>query len=234
MIGVVGDEKLTGIPSGLIESVLRTVFRIAAILVVAYGVHLLMDWVIMKSESLSPDKQILMLTSLLVAMLLAYSLLISVPFVPGIEIGLSLIILRGPAIVPYVFLATVCGLALSYFAGRYIRYSWLRKILTDLGLKRPAEFLERVQTLPAEQRIDLMCERLPDWLGPRLVRWRYVMLALLVNIPGNALIGGGGGICLVAGLSRVFAPVATVVTIILAVAPVPLLVWFFDIDLRGQ
>jgi hypothetical protein len=174
-----------------------------------------------------------MLTSIIAAMLFAYAVLISVPFVPGIEIGLSLILIRGPVIVPYVFAATVAGLAVAYFAGHYIRYSWLRKMFLDLGLKRPANFLEEIQAMPTDQRIDLMCERLPDWLGPRLVKLRYVLLAVLINVPGNAVIGGGGGICLLAGLSRVFAPLATILTIVLAVAPVPLIVWFFDIDLSA-
>lgn len=234
MGGWTGMGKLTEKSPRLVASVTWTIVRIAVIFAIAYGVHLLMDWVITRSENLSADKQSLMLTSLLVAMLVAYAVLISVPFVPGIEIGLSLIILRGPAIVPYVFLATLTGLSLAYFAGRYIRYSWLRKVFLDLGLKRPAEFLESIQALPAERRIELLCARLPDWLGPHLVRWRYVMLAALINIPGNALIGGGGGICLVAGLSRVFAPLATFLTLVIAVAPVPLIVWFFDINLSGK
>ena len=76
-----------------------------------------------------------------------------------------------------------------------------------------------------------MCERLPDWLGHRLIKWRYLGLAAVINIPGNSIVGGGGGICMVAGLSRIFTPTATLVTIALAVSPVPLLIWFFGIEL---
>jgi hypothetical protein len=57
------------------------------------------------------------------------------------------------------------------------------------------------------------------------------MLAVLVNMPGNAFIGGGGGIFFTAGLSRLFLPTQTVLTIVFAVAPVPLAVWAFGIDL---
>jgi hypothetical protein len=57
------------------------------------------------------------------------------------------------------------------------------------------------------------------------VRFRYVALALLINLPGSSLIGGGGGILLLAGLSGLFLPKATFLTLALAVAPVPLLVW---------
>lgn len=226
--------NLTETRPGLKRSIYRTGLRIAFLLAIAYGVHLLMNWVIEKSEALSPQSQTFMLTSLLVVMLLAYALLISIPFVPGIEIGVSLILFRGAAIVPYIFLATLSGLALAYLAGRYIKYMWLRKMLLDLGLSRPADFLERMQAIPQEKRIDLLSKNMPKWLGKYVVRWRYILLATLINIPGNALIGGGGGICLVAGLSRVFSPLATMITIALAVAPVPLLVWFFDFDLSAR
>jgi hypothetical protein len=231
--GRTGVGRLTRFSPALVQSVARTVFRILAILAIAYCVHLLMNWLILKSEVMSSRSQTFMLTSIIAAMLLAYAVLISVPFVPGIEIGVSLILIRGPEIVPYVFAETVAVLAVAYFAGQFIRTSWLLKIFLVRGLKRPADFLQEIQAIPTHQRIDLMCERLPDWLGPHLVKWRYVLLAVLVNIPGNALIGGGGGICLMAGLSRVFTPLATVVTILIAVAPVPLMVWVFDIDVSN-
>lgn len=33
---------------------------------------------------------------------------------------------------------------------------------------------------------------------------RYVALAVLLNIPGNVVIGGGGGIAFAAGMTRLF------------------------------
>jgi hypothetical protein len=45
-----------------------------------------------------------------------------------------------------------------------------------------------------------------------------------VNTPGNAVIGGGGGIMLLAGLSGIFAPLPTALSIMIAVSPVPLAV----------
>ncbi|MGB3315212.1 MAG: hypothetical protein WBB85_12430, partial [Albidovulum sp.] len=53
----------------------------------------------------------------------------------------------------------------------------------------------------------------------------YVLLALLINLPGNSLLGGGGGILLLAGMSRLFSPLATLATVAIAVAPVPILVY---------
>jgi len=48
-----------------------------------------------------------------------------------------------------------------------------------------------------------------------------------LNIPGNYVIGGGGGIALIAGVSRVYSIPGFLLTILLAVAPVPLAVVVF-------
>jgi hypothetical protein len=58
----------------------------------------------------------------------------------------------------------------------------------------------------------------------RALRHRYVALALAVNVPGNSVIGGGGGIMLMAGLSGIFAPLPTLLAIAVAVSPVPLVI----------
>ena len=46
---------------------------------------------------------------------------------------------------------------------------------------------------------------------------------LPLHIPGNALVGGGGGIALLAGLSGLFAPLPTILAFAVAVSPVPLM-----------
>jgi hypothetical protein len=45
-----------------------------------------------------------------------------------------------------------------------------------------------------------------------------------VTLPGNTLLGGGGGIALAAGMSGVYRLPTYVATVAVAVAPVPLLV----------
>ncbi|WP_170941102.1 hypothetical protein [Antarctobacter heliothermus] len=45
------------------------------------------------------------------------------------------------------------------------------------------------------------------------------------------MIGGGGGILFLTGLSRLFKPAAVALTVALAVMPVPLAVWVFGIDI---
>ena len=62
------------------------------------------------------------------------------------------------------------------------------------------------------------------------MRFRYVTVALAINTPGNIAVGGGGGIMLVAGLSRLFSIPAMLLVIALATAPVPLAVWVWGVD----
>jgi hypothetical protein len=67
----------------------------------------------------------------------------------------------------------------------------------------------------------------PSRTVPFLIRHRYIALAVLVNLPGNILIGGGGGISLIAGASRLFSLPGFLTTIALAVSPLPLAILFF-------
>ena len=78
-----------------------------------------------------------------------------------------------------------------------------------------------------EARIALLLDRAPPGLLNLALRRRYLALALAVNVPGNSIIGGGGGIMLLAGMSGLFAPVPTALAVILAVSPVPLAVALF-------
>lgn len=170
-------------------------------------------------------------TGMLLLFLLAYALLIAVPFVPGVELGLSLMVAEGPRIVPGVYLATVLGLSLAYAAGEWIPYRRLHRLLSDLRLDGAGRLLAAVAPLDRQARLDLLADRAPTWLRPMVVRYRHVLIAALINLPGSAVIGGGGGIMFAAGLSRLFRPLPMLLTVALAVAPVPLAVWAFDLDL---
>jgi len=58
---------------------------------------------------------------------------------------------------------------------------------------------------------------------PFLLRHRFLALMVALNLPGNALVGGGG-IGLMAGSSRLFAFPKFILTVAVAVSPVPLMV----------
>lgn len=210
-------------------AVCRIVLRLCAVLLIAYGIHLLMGWV--TGLALFEDDRLRI--GMLVAFLLAYALLIAVPFVPGVEIGLSLMVMEGPWIAPLIYMSTAAGLSIAYGVGEWIPYPRLHRIFEDLRLMKACQLLEAVEPMSRVERLEALQSRAPRWLRPVATRYRYVLLAILVNVPGNAVLGGGGGLLFTAGLSRLFLPTQTVLTILVAVAPVPLAVWMFDIDLRA-
>lgn len=219
------DAQVTA-PSGAWR---RNLLRVALTVVLVWGLHVLLGWA---RELAELDRGGLRL-SMLVGFLLVYSVLIAVPFVPGVEVGLTLMAMEGPWIAPWIYLSTVTGLGTAFAVGEWLPYARLRQILADFGLLRAGRFVERIQALDRRERLMLLQERAPLWLRPLASRYRYVLLALLINLPGNAVLGGGGGLLFMAGFSRLFHPVATAITVALAVAPVPIAFWMFGVDFRG-
>lgn len=159
------------------------------------------------------------------AALAVYALLLAIPFVPGVEIGFSLLVMQGTAIAPYVYAATVAGLLISFAIGWAFATNLPCHFLRTMGLPRASAFVDSMKEMTRQERLEYLEAAAPRWIGRWVLRHRYVLLALLINLPGNSVIGGGGGILLVAGLSRLFSLPAIVATLILAVAPFPLAFW---------
>ncbi len=212
---------------------LRTILRLAAIIGFAVLVNLGLNRLQIRFDEIDTPSAQLALTGILVLSLLLYAILMAIPFVPGVEIGLSLLMMQGPRIAPFVFIATFTGLTLAFLVGRYMPYRLLNGFFRDLGLKSANRLLDRLQPLDQQDRLLLLQENLPRWLGRRLIRYRYLTVAAALNIPGNAFIGGGGGIALLAGLSGMFGTGAILICFALAVSPVPILVYFFGMDVVG-
>jgi hypothetical protein len=61
-------------------------------------------------------------------------------------------------------------------------------------------------------------------MGPFLVRHRFIALAIVLNIPGNIIIGGGGGIAMIAGMSGLYSLPRYLLTVAIAVAPIPFVI----------
>ena len=164
--------------------------------------------------------------------LAAYAVLLAVPFVPGVEIGLSLLIMQGAAAAPFVHAATVAGLSISYAMGSAFATTLPCAFLRRMGLPRACAFVDAMKDLNRPARLQTLQDAVPRWVGRWIIGHRYVLLALLINIPGNSLIGGGGGgILLVAGLSRLYSYPAILLTLILATAPVPFAVWLLGSEI---
>ena len=74
--------------------VIRLLIRIIIVVAVAFAASFLIDFAMSASDRLATPAGGAMMVSLLAGLLLAYALLIAVPFVPGIEIGVALLVLR--------------------------------------------------------------------------------------------------------------------------------------------
>lgn len=159
-----------------------------------------------------------------------YAALLAVPFVPGAEIGIALMVMLGPPIALLVYLCTVAGLSLGFVAGRIIPFSALARFAMDIRFERTSKLLREIEPMDKKERLGFLVSKAPKRLLPLLLRHRYLALAVALNIPGNYLIGGGGGIALFAGVSRLYSVTGFLVTILIAVAPVPIAVVVFGAE----
>ncbi len=161
-----------------------------------------------------------------------YILLLSLPFVPGVELGILLMCVFGKEGVVFVYFATVAGLALAFLFGRLIPQRWIESGLARLGYSwsgcSQADEMEKMADCISAGR-----KQIPSWLRSHLVKYRYLTIGILVNLPGNYILGGGGGISIACGTSQRISWKGFLVTIVLAVSPVPVLVYLGIIQLEA-
>lgn len=151
-----------------------------------------------------------------------YIILMVLPFCPGIEIGLGLIMLFGSPIVPLVYGATVFALMIAFLIGRFVPPHLIIHAFDALRLHRARDVLRRMEPLDESGRLALLQGKSSSRMLRGLLKHRYVAVAIALNTPGNIVLGDGGGIALAAGFSRLFSLSGFAITVILAVAPVPL------------
>lgn len=211
------------LPAGL--GPLGLVLRFAALLALmaglAWGAHLLRDAL---NLHVVPSNEQAVHRMIMLGML-AYVVLLALPFVPGAEIGLALLAAFGEPIVPLVYGATIFALMMAFAVGWLVPPVPVARALARLRLRRAAELVARAAALPREARLAMLLDGAPPRVVALALRHRYLALAVSVNLPGNAIVGGGGGILMMAGMSGVFAPLPTFLTLALAVSPVPLAVF---------
>lgn len=165
-----------------------------------------------------------MMHRLIMSAAAAYVALMAIPFMPGIEIGITMIVFFGSSICFLIYLCTVLALTLSYLAGRLVPTRYWATIFGFLGLNRARRLIQQIAPLSAEARFALLADKAPKRIVPFLLRHRFIALAIVINLPGNILIGGGGGIGLIAGATGIFPFWKYLLTIAIAVSPVPLVV----------
>lgn len=205
------------------RALLKLVFLIAFLIAANFLAYRIADAL---NFQIRPSNEDAVHRTIMIAAIL-YSVLLAIPFVPGVEIGLALIALLGPPIVFLVYVCTIAGLFMSFIAGRILPLAGLIRLAEDVNFRRMSNLLKAIEPLDQQERLAFLASRAPNRFLPFLIRNRYLALALAINVPGNFLIGGGGGIALFAGVSRLYSMPGTLITIAVAVAPVPLAVLVF-------
>jgi hypothetical protein len=163
-----------------------------------------------------------MINGMIISGVTLYVLLTAIPFVPGVEIGLALIFAFGVRIVPVVYVATIAALLLSFCAGQLVPERWLISGFRWAGMQRAAVMVGSLAGLQGDARINRLLEHAPKRFVPWLLRHRFLALVALINLPGSALLGGGGGISMAVGMSRLVSFPMFLASALIGVAPVPL------------
>nr|NIS74056.1 hypothetical protein [Deltaproteobacteria bacterium] len=159
---------------------------------------------------------------LLLTSIVFYILLLAIPFLPGIEVGLMLMAMLGTKGIVIVYLSTVLSLSLSFLFGRLLPPRYLARVFGWFHLSRARDLVTSLETLDTEERLRFLLQSAPSRILPFLLRHRYLIIGILFNLPGNAIIGGGGGIGLIAGISRLFPYPKYLLLTCLAITPGPI------------
>ena len=122
------------------------------------------------------------------------------------------------------YAGTLAGLSLAFAAGRLLPPNRLEALLGRLGIGLKLEGFD--QAVSAAVTGTASRSGLRQKIATVLLRYRYLTLAILLNCPANAVIGGGGGLALFCGMSRDIRWMRFLPMIAIAVAPVPVLVLF--------
>lgn len=159
-----------------------------------------------------------------------YALALALPFVPAVELGLLIIALFGLEGAAVAYGATVAGLGMAFAAGCLVPEAVIRAALTRVGMTvAPDQLDTRMRSVVMRER---PTTRWVERLGRVILQHRYLTLAVCLNFPGNSVLGGGGGLAVLSGMSRRFDWRGFVVTVALATAPLPLLVLTGVIDVQ--
>ena len=169
-----------------------------------------------------PEHENLVITLLFLSVAL-YVLWMALPFVPGIELGLAIMALLGPKGVVLVYLCTLLSLSMGFALGRLIPLEVFSRFLAWLHLQKARNLIVQIAPLTPEEKLDFLLRNTPSKFLPYLLKHRLLMLAFILNMPGNAIIGGGGGIALIAGMSGLFTFPKYILFVSLAITPLPIL-----------
>lgn len=184
------------------------------------------DWL---TELLNPKPETTLGSStqmMVVMTAIVFVIVSAIPFVPGAEIGLGLLMVMGTQVLFLVYFCMVLALNVSYLFGRFVPARATFAVFDFFGLKKASDLARQMSPLSKKERLAFLTDKAPRYIIPFLLKHRYLALVVVLNIPGNTLIGGGGGIAFIAGLSGIYSFPAYIFAILIAVAPVPLVFYF--------
>lgn len=200
-----------------------TVLKLSSIILLILLANSGVSWVIDRLEvQFWPEHLEIVDRVVLVGMIL-YICLMATPFLPGVEIGLVLMVMLGPKGVLLIYVGTLIALTISFGLGRLFPMDLLASLLRWLHLTRAETLLRNFATVPPAQHLEFLVERASSRTLTALLKRRYLTLALLLNLPGNALIGGGGGIAMMAGMCRLYSFPKYLLLLSIAILPGPVL-----------
>ncbi|MGH1487381.1 MAG: hypothetical protein ACRBCI_14295 [Cellvibrionaceae bacterium] len=130
--------------------------------------------------------------------LLVYAVLLALPYFPSVEIGFAIMVVFGKQGVAFAYVATLIGFLLAFLVGKLIQNFDLK----DHGLYR-------------------VCKS--DITAKLAGKSPFFALVMLINLPGNIVLGGGGGIALNYGMTKQLNILMFTLAIAIGVAPLPLL-----------
>lgn len=166
----------------------------------------------------------------LLSITLVYALALAMPFVPGVELGLLIMLVFGPTGALVAYAATIGGLSLAHALGRLLPERMVVRMLERFGISAGQDgALSQMQRVVGQSRLGRI---VPGRLGAWVLEHRYVFLAVSLNFPGNSVVGGGGGLALLCGLTKRFDWRAFLATVAIATSPVPILVLAGWLDLE--
>ena len=199
--------------------------RIAIVVIVIIGLNLAGTWIGHRINFQIFPRHDPVLHAAVIAAMAIYILLMATPFMPGIEVGMAVMMLLGHKSALLIYMCTLVALSISYLIGRFFPLYLVQRFLQWLYLVKASELVSQLEPLKRSERLNLINEKAPTKIAPLLLNHLYLTVAVVLNLPGNALIGGGGGIGLMVGMSGVVPFYKYLATVAIAVLPVPLIIY---------
>jgi hypothetical protein len=213
------EDKNTGETPSKIKFFIKISLIIGFLVLLNYGGKLVLEQL---NFQLWPSQDIIIETALSVSILI-YVLWMAMPFMPGIELGISLMAMLGAKGVILVYICTLLSLSLSFVIGRLIPIKAFSSFLGWLHLSRAKDLTRQLEHLNSGEKIEFLLKNVPSRILPHVLKHRYLLIAVSLNLPGNALIGGGGGISIIAGTSGLYSFPKYIMLISIAITPIPIL-----------